>query len=895
MNYRQHYSTAATTNNTSNSNSTCGNYSTPSSCRTQYETPYQVVDLATPSSPIQRTSLSPWTFNADCFSSTTPSFSRSPTMPALPTSTLSTSYRDPLRSVHGSPRVAKIDHRPVHYQQHQTHHQSESSSETVITYNRRRSSSSSLQQQPLCDTTNANNTNVNTILEDPSTNSHRWQSSPSPPSSPRGRYGKISAASPRRISLATSPRSNGRLPSLFDRIKAALEAPKRPTINTTPLPPIRTNLNLAQSSEQDGLAGCSSPTTTTTTTTMPSSHLHPNFTDGDLLDETNNLLSIWRPSMVAKPTLFGIPCTEASQKAYSRHSSDVKASFQRLQLEDRGAVENKTIAFSTHLTISRWEPMPPSVITNTAATASTKNSIATSTSPTTTSSSPSASTLPDSAEEQTLSSESTSKQQQTQTQVQTIHGLHSAESAPSEQPPFQSQRDNPIYAARLISLANYIRHIISLSSGTSPLHSQSALVQQRLLLAQHQQRQLQQQRQQQKLQESRPSWTAANRPQQDLASLPSPLSAGPGPMKNNSLSTRRHRQTSEYHDHAARRQIHHQQQQVQSSASVQDAQGFLQCPDSTQALPSPTSPTFQVGRRSSQPQQQQQQSQNAGHEHSTAATTEASPRGSKLALTLPKVPFPNLTLTLALIYVDRLKEKNPAAKGEPGCSHRLFLVAYIIAAKYRCCVELANLLQEQYRSDVSTPTTNTTSTLANETYDQSEKGDSVDNKDAIEGQKKSIDQRICEARSRAEVILSNQAWVQLLSLGSFMRPTPPPSITSTTTTVAARTSPSQPMNRSISSKGTGTLESSSEVEAKPLPIQSSPLSANDSASVTQTQTPPPSNSTSPSTPLPPSSALQVGDLDRMESEFLTFLDYDLAARSQDLDTCWSLLVGNKDI
>ncbi|KAG0297297.1 hypothetical protein BGZ96_007034 [Linnemannia gamsii] len=76
---------------------------------------------------------------------------------------------------------------------------------------------------------------------------------------------------------------------------------------------------------------------------MPTSHLHPNFTDNDLLDDTHDLPSFWCPSIVVKPTLFGIPCTEASQKAYSRHSPDVKASFQRLQLEDRGAVENRTI------------------------------------------------------------------------------------------------------------------------------------------------------------------------------------------------------------------------------------------------------------------------------------------------------------------------------------------------------------------------------------------------------------------------------------------------------------------------------------------------------------------------------------------------------------------------
>ncbi|KAG0376709.1 hypothetical protein BGX24_007328 [Mortierella sp. AD032] len=385
-------------------------------------------------------------------------------------------------------------------------------------------------------------------------------------------------------------------------------------------------------------------------------------------------------------------------------------------------------------------------------------------------------------------------------------------------------------------------------------------------------------------------------------------------MKNNSLSARRHRQTSEYHDHAARRQHHHhqqQQQQLQTPAPF-DLASVVQDP-----LPSPTSPILQVGRRSSQPQQQLH---NTGNEQPAAVGA-----GSKLALTLPKVPFPNLTLTLALIYVDRLKEKNPSAKGEPGCSHRLFLVAYIIAAKYRCSVELAALLQEQYRSDASTTSfTDEKGSDQGEVVDKSTIGgvNSNNNSCSSEEEAKSIDQRICEARSRAEVILSNQAWVQLLSLGSFMRPIKPASSATTnnnaTAAVSARTSPSQPMNRSIVSNATGTLELGSGVEAKPLPIQSlpsttttttTPLSANerlvDETAVThgaqqnQTVSPPSSNSTSPSTALPPqsppSSILQVEDLNRMESEFLTFLDYDLAARSQDLDTCWGLLVGNKAI
>jgi hypothetical protein len=42
------------------------------------------------------------------------------------------------------------------------------------------------------------------------------------------------------------------------------------------------------------------------------------------------------------------------------------------------------------------------------------------------------------------------------------------------------------------------------------------------------------------------------------------------------------------------------------------------------------------------------------------------------------------------------------------------------------------------------------------------------------------------------------------------------------------------------------------------------------------------------------SVLQVEDLDRMEAEFLTFLNFDLATMSHDLETCWNLLVGKKD-
>ncbi|KAF8978293.1 hypothetical protein BGZ52_006191, partial [Haplosporangium bisporale] len=45
----------------------------------------------------------------------------------------------------------------------------------------------------------------------------------------------------------------------------------------------------------------------------------------------------------------------------------------------------------------------------------------------------------------------------------------------------------------------------------------------------------------------------------------------------------------------------------------------------------------------------------------------------------------------------------------------------------------------------------------------------------------------------------------------------------------------------------------------------------------------------PGTLTPAGAILQVEDLDRMESEFLTFLKGDLATMSHDLETCWNLL------
>jgi len=196
-----------------------------------------------------------------------------------------------------------------------------------------------------------------------------------------------------------------------------------------------------------------------------------------------------------------------------------------------------------------------------------------------------------------------------------------------QQPQQQPQNGHDLsQAARLMSLANYIRHIITLTSGKSLLHSPSALMQQRLVAVQQQQHQLRQE-QLQKLQGWRPLSTENLSFNNEIHQqhLPSPLSAGPGPIKPSaSLSTRRHRHASEYHDHQLRRQLHHSQP--------------FQQRDQNPSLPSPVSPLVSVNGSFVQSRKLSKQNQ---------STFSFPP--------LLSIPFPNLTLTLALIYVDRLK------------------------------------------------------------------------------------------------------------------------------------------------------------------------------------------------------------------------------------------------
>ncbi|KAF9166429.1 hypothetical protein DFQ26_007915 [Actinomortierella ambigua] len=279
--------------------------------------------------------------------------------------------------------------------------------------------------------------------------------------------------------------------------------------------------------------------------------------------------------------------------------------------------------------------------------------------------------------------------------------------------------------------------------------------------------------------------------------------------------------------------------------------------------------------------------------------------------TVLNIPFPNLTLTLALIYVDRLKSKYPEARGEAGCSHRLFLVAYIIAAKYRCSVELAHLASQlkemeieqelelerrqrilergsqsqrnedtDYDADEMRSRMTKKPKLDRSNHDDDEYNNTVGDRRRIsmgaapsdpsteewKARQTAMEKRLEQAEKLADLVFSNHAWTRLLNFGIFsLSPPVTPSAvnqsnTSTTTTTAIPAAPSTPHNHQHDNNNTHSSNATNTSNAN-----------NNSAS----------NVT----------VLQVEDLDRMEVEFLTFLNCDLSALSHDLQTCWNLLVG----
>ncbi|KAG0279273.1 hypothetical protein BGZ95_001748 [Linnemannia exigua] len=261
---------------------------------------------------------------------------------------------------------------------------------------------------------------------------------------------------------------------------------------------------------------------------------------------------------------------------------------------------------------------------------------------------------------------------------------------------------------------------------------------------------------------------------------------------------------------------------------------------------------------------------------------------------LPKVPFPNLTLTLALIYVDRLKAKNPEAKGEPGCSHRLFLIAFIIAAKYRCSVSLSP---------------------SPEVSAQSENSLFYDPPVVPEEEDEGEEELSLETRLNAELIFSNHAWVRLLNLGSFAR-TPTSAAVSGGSGPTGQTLPissseqqqqQQQQQRMPESPMMSSVPPSPQVSETSTMASNTPVPTTPTQGQTPTQAQPPQSlssimhssvggaSNSNGTVGVAGTMLQVEDLDRMEAEFLTFLNFDLATMTHDLETCWNLLVGKKDV
>ncbi|KAF9137586.1 hypothetical protein BGX30_010099 [Mortierella sp. GBA39] len=502
----------------------------------------------------------------------------------------------------------------------------------------------------------------------------------------------------------------------------------------------------------------------------------------------------------------------------------MKSGFDRLQRLDSGKVEYRTIAFCTHLTVSRWEAA--------------------------------ASVAPTSSSEESASTAS----------------------------PTTSSRNNPNHSAQLLSLANYIRHILSLTTGNTNAQPPQANA-----------------NNQPQKQETTPKPTNTNNAQEIHTSNSRPLKA---------LSNRRHRHrySPDYHDHAGQRHARHQDWQYSDYPTDSQQQHMIRPESSFQG---PDDQGYREGNNDrydhhSAPQhfhpQQQQPHQHRypqQHQHQHDQYDPSYPAVHHRNLPqLPKVPFPNLTLTLALIYVDRLKAKNPEAKGEQGCSHRLFLIAFIIAAKYRCSVALSPPLHSQ----------------------ESESENSLYYDPPVVPEEEDEEQQSLESRLNSELIFSNHAWVRLLNLGSFARtPATPTSagsgnmrncggqtlpISSSSggqhqhqqQALSPRMSASVPPSPQVSE--TSTMASNTPVPTTPTQgqtpthAQTQPQQLQSLSYIMHSVTQNPSSSSSSANAA--GSVLQVEDLDRMEAEFLTFLNFDLATMSHDLETCWNLLVGKKD-
>ncbi|KAG0290516.1 hypothetical protein BGZ98_003399 [Dissophora globulifera] len=405
----------------------------------------------------------------------------------------------------------------------------------------------------------------------------------------------------------------------------------------------------------------------------------------------------------------------------------------------------------------------------------------------------------------------------------------------------QPSKNDPVHAARLMSLANYVRHILSLTAGNP--NAQSSQI---------------------------PTKQQSSQPQsyskQEHVRTHESQSSGPGPIKSD--SNRRHRYSPEYrrqflgrrHQQPEQRPPPSEMSSMTASRSQYDHGYRHEDSSFDHRIEHHRSPSQFHPHSHSHSHSSPQRSHFAHHSQQPnptsvwVAQTQAATRNLSALI---KIPHPNLTLTLALIYVDRLKAKYPEAKGEPGCSHRLFLVAYIIAAKYRCSVEL------------SPPVTRDGSENADGERDAGSSGvAAMQDRDSFDSFEQSL-----EARLNAELIFSNHAWVRLLNLGLFYRQS-----TATPSSQASHDSTMSPSSSSSSSPASPAVDAAPMTRLQPH---------------AQPQNPSLSSIINPSSA--PAAMLQVEDLDRMEAEFLTFLNFDLATMSHDLETCWNLLVGRNEV
>lgn len=147
----------------------------------------------------------------------------------------------------------------------------------------------------------------------------------------------------RRALPYTGPRSSSerRLPSLFDRIKAALEAPRQRvmTIDTSALeaPPRSPIQPSSNSWPVNSSPFASSGRSTASAETRFHNHHYYNH------DYPHTTSLYYDNPVPSPPTLYGVPVSVACRRAYLGHDLGIRQSLTRLQAEDAGTVEHRTI------------------------------------------------------------------------------------------------------------------------------------------------------------------------------------------------------------------------------------------------------------------------------------------------------------------------------------------------------------------------------------------------------------------------------------------------------------------------------------------------------------------------------------------------------------------------